>query len=70
MSTTSDTEPTTQAQADMDEVMRLVSEGSPVMDPELRRRVRERADAVRREMMERFGVTNIAADIIRDARDE
>ena len=70
MSTSSDTNQTIQSQADMEEIMRLVSAGHPVTGPELRRRVRERADEVRREMLERFGVTDIAADVIRDARDE
>jgi hypothetical protein len=60
----------TSALADAEEVMRLVSEGKRVTDPDLRRRVRERADAARRAMLERFGVTDMAVEIIREARDE
>jgi hypothetical protein len=70
MSTSEIPPATDQEQADMDEVMRLVSEGKRVTDPELCRRVRERADKVRKVMLQRFGVTDIAVELIRDARDE
>ncbi len=40
-----------------------------VRDPELYRRVTERADRVRREMLEKFGVQEIAAEIVREMRD-
>jgi hypothetical protein len=43
---------TAQVEADVAEVVRLVSEGKRVTDPELLRRIRERSDALRREMME------------------
>ena len=39
-------------------------------DPALRRRVTERADSARREMLRRFGVTDMAVDMVREARDE
>ena len=40
-----------------------------VRDPELYRRVSERADPVRRQMLEKFGVQEIAADIVGEMRD-
>ena len=61
--------PATQEQADRDEVARLVSEGTRVTDPELRKRITERGEAARRVMLERFGVRDVAVDLLRDARD-
>lgn len=40
-----------------------------VRDPELYRRVASRADAVRREMLAKFGVQDVAAEIVREMRD-
>jgi hypothetical protein len=40
-----------------------------VRDPELYRRVTERADRVRRETLEKFGVQEIGAEIIRTMHD-
>ena len=59
-----------QEKADRQEVMRLVSGGKRVTDPELRKRIHERADEVRRVMFEKHGLTNIAVDLIRECRDE
>jgi hypothetical protein len=56
--------------ADMEEVWRLVCEGKRVTDPALRQRIHERAERARREDFERHGLTNIAVDLIREARDE
>ncbi len=67
---TIDSPPATQEQADRREVMSLVSEGKRVTDPELRRRIHERADEVRRVMVERHGLTNMAVDLVREGRDE
>lgn len=39
-------------------------------DPELRRRIRERADGVRREILETHGMVEWAVEMVRDARDE
>jgi hypothetical protein len=61
---------TAQVEADVAEVVRLVSEGKRVTDPELLRRIRERSDALRCEMMETQGVTNIAVELVRESRDE
>jgi hypothetical protein len=41
-----------------------------VRDPELYRRITERADRVRRETLERFGVQAIGAEIIRTMHEE
>jgi len=41
-----------------------------VSDPELRRRIRARAEKVRQEILEEQGVVEWAVDMIRDARDE
>ena len=59
-----------QEQADLREVLRLVFEGKRVTDPELRRRITERADEAHRAMLQQHGVTNIAVDLIREGRDE
>jgi hypothetical protein len=59
-----------QAEADNAEVARLVVEGKRVTDPELLRRIRQRSDALRREMLKTQGLTNIAVDLVRDSREE
>ena len=62
--------PASQAQADREEVARLISQGKRVTDSELRRRITERGDAARRVMLERHGVRDLAVELLRDARDE
>jgi hypothetical protein len=59
-----------QAEADIAEVARLVAEGKRVTDPELLGRIRQRSDALRREMRETHGLTNIAVDLVRESRNE
>ena len=59
-----------QAEADIAEVARLVAEGKRVTDPELLRRIRQRSDALRREMLRTQGLTDIAVDLVRESRDE
>jgi len=59
-----------QAEADIAEVARLVAEGKQVTDPELLRRIRQRSDALRREMLRTQGLTDIAIDLVRESRDE
>jgi hypothetical protein len=56
--------------ADMEEVCRLIAEGKRVTDPALRKRIYERSEQVRRAMLEKHGITNIAVDLIREVRDE
>jgi hypothetical protein len=41
-----------------------------VRDPDLYRRITERADQVRKETLEKFGVQQIGAEIIRTMHDE
>jgi len=54
--------------ADLEEVCRAAAERRPV-DPEVSQRVRERADAVRKELRKR-GMTDVAVSLIREVRDE
>jgi hypothetical protein len=56
--------------ADMEEVVRLISEGKRVTDPSLLKRIHDRAEAVRRHAREKYGVVEWAVDLIREARDE
>ena len=54
--------------ADHEEVARAAAERRAV-DPEVARRVRERANRMREEMLRIHGVQNIGVDIIRQIRD-
>ena len=54
----------------MEEVCRLIAEGKRITDPALRKRIYERSEQVRRAMLEKHGITNIAVDLIREVRDE
>jgi hypothetical protein len=54
--------------ADLREVARQAAKGG-VLDPELRRRVGERAAKARQEVLEKFGVQDIGVQIIREMRD-
>jgi hypothetical protein len=49
----------------LDDVIRLIPSGG-VRDPEILRRIQERSAKIR----ERIGPTNIAVELIREARDE
>jgi hypothetical protein len=69
MATTESSEANTE-EADLREVCRLIAEGKRGTDPELRRRIRERSEAVQREVSEKFGVVEWAVDLIREGRDE
>ena len=60
----------TQAEADLAEVCRHVAEGKRITEPELRRRITERADKARQEILDKHGVVDWAVDMIREARDE
>ena len=62
--------PLSQEEADSQEVARLVADGKRVTDPQLRRRVTERAEKVRQAIFEKHGVVEWAVEMIRDARDE
>jgi hypothetical protein len=41
-----------------------------VTDPEIRQRIRARADKVRQQILDKHGVVEWAVEMIRDARDE
>lgn len=56
--------------ADMEEVSRLISEGKPVTDPALLRRIYERSEEVQRQIRDEHGIVEWAVDLIREARDE
>jgi hypothetical protein len=55
--------------ADLEEVARQAATGG-VRDPELLRRVTERAEPVRQELFERYGLLDIAVPLIREIREE
>jgi hypothetical protein len=55
--------------ADMQAVADAVAAGRP-LDPEVARRVRERSKKVQEELEQRYGVREIAVDLIRQTRDE
>jgi hypothetical protein len=55
--------------ADLEEVVRQAATGG-VRDPELLRRITERAEKARQEILEKHGVLNIAVDLIREGREE
>jgi hypothetical protein len=56
-------------EADAQAVIEQVMSGKPV-DPEAARRVHERAQQIRREILAKHGVLNVAVDLIRETRDE
>jgi hypothetical protein len=55
--------------ADLQAVLDHVASGKP-LDPEVARRVRERSRAVQEELVRRFGIREIAVDLIRQGRNE
>ena len=62
--------PLTQEEADSKEVARLVAEGRKVTDPELRRRIRERSEAVQRQVFQNYGLVKWAEEMTRETRDQ
>jgi hypothetical protein len=59
-----------QEQLDAAEVVRHLMEGKRITDPDLIRRIRERADRVRQAVFEKHGVVDWSVGLIREARDE
>jgi hypothetical protein len=57
------------ALADMQAVADAAAAGKPV-DPEVARRIRERSERVQEELVRRYGIREIAVDLIRRGRDE
>jgi hypothetical protein len=56
-------------EADLQEVLEQVAAGKPV-DPEVKRRVRERAELIRAQILATQGVQNIGVKLIRELRGE
>lgn len=54
--------------ADLEEVARQATSGG-IRDPELVRRVSERAEKARQEILAKFGLQDIGVSIIREMRD-
>jgi hypothetical protein len=55
--------------ADLQAVLDHLRTGKP-LDPEIDRRVRERAEKIRRQILEKHGVQDIGVQIIREIRGE
>jgi hypothetical protein len=60
---------TDQTRADEDAVNEHVLTGKP-LDPDVYRRVRARAEKITEELRQKYGVLDIAADLVRETRDE
>jgi len=58
----------TDALADLKELARQATSGG-IRDPELLRRVRQRALQARAEVLQKFGIQEIGVQIIREMRD-
>lgn len=58
-----------QVQADEAAVTEHLLTGKP-LDPEVYRRIRERAEQITARLRQRYGDINLAVDLIRDIRDE
>jgi hypothetical protein len=56
-------------EADLQEVLECVSSGKTV-DHDLKRRVRERAENIRQQILATHGIQNIGVDLIRELRGE
>jgi hypothetical protein len=54
---------------DLEEVARQAASGG-VRDPELLRRVAERAEQVREELRRKYGVLEVAVPLLREVREE
>jgi hypothetical protein len=54
---------------DMDAIMESLATGKPI-PKEIRDRIRQEGDRVRKELRQKIGPTNMAADLIRECRDE
>jgi hypothetical protein len=55
--------------ADIQAVAAAAAAGIP-LDPEIARRVRERSKTVQEELLRRYGIREIAVDLIRQGREE
>ncbi len=57
-----------QIQADLDAVMRQIMDGTP-LDPEISRRIEERADRITEEIYQAHGDVDVN-QLLRDSRDD
>lgn len=60
---------TASPEADAQAVLDHVVSGTPA-DPQLRKRVRERAEAIRRQILAAHGIQDIGVELIRELRGE
>ena len=58
-----------QQESDAQAVIEHATTGKP-LDPEVRRRVRERADQITERIRQQYGERSLAVDLIRSIRDE
>lgn len=56
-------------QSDHEEIVRAAAERRPI-DPEVSKRVRERAERIREELRQKYGTLDVAIDLIREFRDQ
>ena len=69
MSTELKTMTDAETSADLDAVIRHVTDGTAI-DPELSRRVRERSEKLSEQIRRRYGQLEVAVDLVREGRDE
>jgi hypothetical protein len=60
---------TTEKTTDKDALLEHIITGKP-LDPEVRRRIRERGERITEQLRQTYGVMDIAVDLIRETRDE
>ena len=65
---TTETIDNTDAKRELAEAIERLRKG--IRDPEAMRRARERMDRLREEIFQKFGILNIAVELVREARDE
>jgi hypothetical protein len=66
---TTPTMPALQSDPDGDAVIESIMTGRP-LDPEIARRIEERADKITDELRRKYGTLNVAVDLVREVRDE
>ncbi len=69
MNSTSSIEKDSEIETDLQAVLDRAMTGRPLA-PEVERRVQERAEKIRQEVLAKHGVLNVAVDLIREGRDE
>lgn len=56
-------------EADVEMLFKSIAAGQPV-DPDLAKRIRTRSEQLREELRKEHGILDVAADLIREIRDE